>query len=91
MRALTLIAALSVLSVPAAAAAEAPKGEADDYRTKKICKIERPIGSRLGGVKRCRTRAEEAEYKAQARQQMDKIITSGNMRCRPAHWGGACE
>jgi hypothetical protein len=86
-----LIAAGALLALPLAAhAAEKPKGKNSDYSTKKICKVVSQTGSRLGGVKICRTRAEEEDMKAQRRQTMDRLQSGGNPPCRIEAMGGGC-
>jgi Spy/CpxP family protein refolding chaperone len=68
-----LIAAIAVAALPlSVAAAEKSSGKSGSSE-KKICKVERDTGSRLGGVKRCRTRAEMEALKDETRNQIDRV------------------
>jgi hypothetical protein len=75
-RLLTRVALLSlavaVLPLTAYAAAE-PAAKNSDYYTKRICKVTRTTGSRLGGVRRCRTQAEIDQARAEDRQVIERI------------------
>ena len=59
---------------------------ASAYSTKKICREETDIGTRLGGKRICRTRAEWDQIKSESRKTTEKIQsgTSGCLR------GGIC-
>jgi hypothetical protein len=64
--------AIAVLPITAYAASEPPvKGS--DYYTKKICQVIKPTGSRLGGTRRCRTKAQIDAAKAEDRQVVERI------------------
>jgi hypothetical protein len=78
-----VIAAFVVSSVPLSAAeADSPK-RPDSYSTKKICKVDKETGSRLGGVKRCRTRAEMEALKRETRLTVEKIQAFKPTMCPP--------
>jgi hypothetical protein len=69
-------AALLAMASFAAAAppSPAPSGGTDpDYATRRICRVTPANGSRLGGTRTCRTRAEWAEYQREARLTTDHI------------------
>jgi hypothetical protein len=70
-----LLAAVAVAAVPIAAQDAQAPSQQPDPRTTKICEVNTTIGSRLGGVRRCRTRAEREEAKQEARQVVDRIQT----------------
>lgn len=63
-------------------AAEAPAQKNDDPN-RVTCEVSHPVGSRLGGVRRCRTQAEWAQYRAEARTVMNRIQAEGATRCVP--------
>lgn len=71
-RVLLLSLALTAVPITAFAAAE-PTQKGKDYYTRKICKVERPAGSRLGGVRRCMTQAEYDREKAEDRKVVERI------------------
>jgi hypothetical protein len=75
MSRLLAAALVASLTLPAAAfAAEQPSKQQDQkYRTKKICKSETTIGSRLAGTTKCRTKAEWDAEKAEARRTVERI------------------
>jgi hypothetical protein len=82
-----LVSLLAVALVAGPALAEKPEKQKDDtYRTKKICRTQTTIGSRLAGTQVCRTRAEWEELKLQSRRTTERIqdTTSGCLR------GGVC-
>lgn len=91
MKRIALISAAAILSLPTAAQADDPAQEGrSDYATKKSCRVDLPLGSRLGGVKRCRTRAERDQHRRDSREVMEKVQIGGNASCRPALLGGGC-
>lgn len=83
------LAAVATIALPMAVLG-APQPDAKaDYSTKKVCEMNTPTGSRLGGVRRCRTAAEREEAKAEDRDVVDRIqsrkafsegMTIGNCR-----------
>ena len=77
LRALAAAALLAATSFAAAAQPPAPAvpapGHDPDASTRKICRVSPANGSRLGGTRTCRTRAEWAEYQREARLTTDHI------------------
>jgi hypothetical protein len=75
-RTLTRVALLSlgvaILPLTAYAGAE-PAAKDSDYYTKRTCKVTRTTGSRLGGVRRCRTQAEIDQARQEDRQVLERI------------------
>jgi len=71
-----LVAALA--SLPALAQEERSKSQ--DYSTKKICKLDDRIGSRLGAKRNCRTKAEWDQIRAESRQ-VAEHIQAGTAPC----------
>jgi hypothetical protein len=72
MQSRLIIAAVAIAALPLSmAAAESKSGKAA-YSTKRICKVEGETGSRLGGVKRCRTQQEWDALKRETRDQIDR-------------------
>jgi hypothetical protein len=47
------------------------------------CEVTRPPGTRLGGIRRCRTQAEWAQYRGEARDVIHRIQAEGATNCRP--------
>jgi hypothetical protein len=60
-------------SIPAQAQQARSKGS--DYSTKKICKVEDRIGSRLGANRTCRTQAEWDQIARDARMTTERVQT----------------
>ena len=69
-----LAARIAVAETPAA-----PKSDADRV----TCQVVRPVGSRLGGVRTCRTQAEWAQYRAEMRDVTQRVQNEGATRCVP--------
>jgi hypothetical protein len=67
-----LIAAVAVAAIPLSIASAENSGKSSSAE-KKICKVDKETGSRLGGVKRCRTRAEMEALKQESRTQIDRV------------------
>jgi hypothetical protein len=59
---------------------------ASAYSTKKICREEVDLGTRLGGKRICRTRAEWDQIRSDSRKTTEKIQSSTSACLR----GGAC-
>jgi hypothetical protein len=71
-----LAAAIAVVAVPLAvqgAEGQTPPSE------KRYCDVNVPTGSRLGGVRRCRTKAERDAEKAEGKATVDRIQSQKNM------------
>lgn len=86
-RSLTRVAlaalAVTVLPITAYAASE-PAAKTPDYYTKKVCRVLRPTGTRVGGVRSCRTQAEIDRAKAEDRRVMEKVQSLKVTQCPPA-------
>lgn len=77
-------AAIAVAFAPMAVqAVDAPAGRRVDDPNKVTCRVTRPIGSRLGGVRTCRTAAEWAAYQAEIRDVVHRIQGEGATFCIP--------
>jgi hypothetical protein len=82
------VAAIAVIAAPVVVqGAEAPARKTDDSN-QVICEVTHPPGSRLGGVRRCRTRAEWAQYRAETRDVVHRIQAQGATFCDPNPSGG---
>ena len=82
-------AALAVVAAPMAAQATEPTaGRRIDDPNKVTCRVTRPIGSRLGGTRTCRTAAEWAAYSAEMRDVVHRIQAEGATFCNPDPNGG---
>jgi hypothetical protein len=80
-----LLLALGVIAAPIAAyAASEPPAPESDYYTKKICETVRPVGSRLGGTRRCRTQAEIDQHQRESRQTLERIQAHSPSICPSA-------
>ncbi len=79
-----LIAAVAVVAIPlAVVGAQEPAPRSSKSSTKKICETNVEIGSRLNRQRRCRTKAEHDEHKAEARQTVDRIQAFKATTCPP--------
>jgi hypothetical protein len=88
-----VIAAAAVIFGSASAqiaGAEGPAQKAGDAN-RITCEVTHPPGSRLGGVRRCRTQAEWAQFRAETRDVMHRIQGEGATNCVPtAERPGIC-
>ena len=68
------IATVAVIAIPVSVVgAQQPGRTKSQYSTKRVCEVALPTGSRLGGVRRCRTAAEREQAKQEARQVVDRV------------------
>ena len=77
-----LLAVAATIAIPAAvmgASDPAPRKDAEA----KTCDVNRPVGSRLGGVRRCRTKSEREAHKQEARETVDRIQSFKAVYCEP--------
>jgi hypothetical protein len=81
------IAAAAVIAIPVTVVgAQQPVQKNSQFITKRVCEVAVPTGSRLGGIRRCRSAAEREQAKQEARQvvdrvQMFKVTCAGTGRC----------
>jgi hypothetical protein len=69
-----IAAAAAVILVPIAVQGAGAEPERNsEYYTKKICQVFTPTGSRLGGVRRCRTQSEIDQVRRENRDDIDHI------------------
>ena len=76
-----LIAALAVIAIPLAVAghAQAPApAKVRNDTTRRVCEVDQPTGSRLGGVRRCMTRAERIQARADSQAVTERIQSQKN-------------
>ena len=71
----------TLVAVEAAGAQPAPRKSDDPDRV--TCETDHPVGSRLGGVRHCRTQAEWQQYRAEMRDVVHRIQTQGATACDP--------
>jgi hypothetical protein len=77
-----IAAALAIIAVPIAVqGAEGPTKAAPPE--KRSCEVTLPMGSRLGGIRRCRSKAERDAHKAEARTTVDRIQALRPTFCEP--------
>jgi hypothetical protein len=70
-------AALAVVTIPLAV--QGAQGQtAKPSGEKRYCEVRVPTGSRLGGVRRCLTKSERAEERAENRSVVDRIQSQKN-------------
>lgn len=78
-----LAAALAVIAVPIAVqGAQSPRAT-NPPAAKRTCEVNVPTGSRLGGIRRCRTEQEREELKQEARRVVDRIQAMKPTMCPP--------
>ena len=78
------IAAVAVVVIPlAVVSAQEPAPRSSKSAPKRICETNVEIGSRLNRERRCRTKAEHDEHKAEARRTVDRIQNFKATTCPP--------
>lgn len=78
-----LAAALAVVAVPfAVQGAEGPR-QTSNPKAKRTCTVELQIGSRLGGIRRCRSADEREAAKQESRTVVDRIQSMKATTCPP--------
>ncbi len=83
-----VIATLAVVAIPIAVnGAEGPSAKPDQYYTKRICEASTTTGSRLGTTRRCRTKAERDQAKAETRRVIERVQTMKPTFCGPGGKG----
>ena len=81
VRALLTIAA--IIAVPIAVqGAEGPRRTVTD-KAKRTCEVDLPTGSRLGGVRRCRSQEERDAARQESRRVVDRIQAMKPVLCAP--------
>ena len=81
MRLAAFAAALAVIAVPMAV--RGAEGPARPEAAKRVCDVNQPTGSRLGGVRRCRTKSERDAAHREARNTVDRIQAFKPVVCGP--------
>ena len=91
VRRFRLIAVLAFVlsSAPPALAESGGTSSISRDPNQKVCEVQQPIGSRLGGKKVCMTRTEWAERRAADRESVEMLQKVGNMPCVPVFQGPA--
>ena len=70
------LALIAMTGIPITAyAASEPTAKSAEYYTKKVCRSQKTIGSRLNTVRRCRSEAEWEALKREQRDVVDKMQT----------------
>jgi hypothetical protein len=78
-----LAAALAVVAVPLTVqGAEGPR-RTTNPQAKRTCQVDLPTGSRLGGIRRCRSAEEREAAKQEARTVVDRIQAFKATTCPP--------
>ena len=79
-----LAAAIAVVAVPfAVQGAESPRRTPSSPQAKRTCEVDLQTGSRLGGVRRCRSQEEREAAKQEARTTVDRIQAFKATTCPP--------
>ena len=68
-----VVAALLAASASIPAQAQRASSKGSDYKDKKICKVEGRAGSRLGGVRTCKSQAEWDQLARESRLTAENI------------------
>jgi len=79
----TLASALAVVVVPIAVLGAEPPAPKSDYDNRKVCRVDRNTGSRLGGVQRCRSKAEWDQARQESRRVVDRMQGMKADSCPP--------
>jgi hypothetical protein len=78
-----VLATLVVVAVPIAVhGAEGPRRTVTD-KAKRTCEVDLPTGSRLGGVRRCRSQEERDAARQESRRVVDRIQAMKPVLCAP--------
>jgi len=78
MKLKALAAAFVVVAVPLAI--QSAEGQTQKQpKEKRYCEVNQQIGTRLGGVRTCRTKAERDAAKAEGKATVDRIQSQKNM------------
>ena len=80
------LAAVAVVAIPLAVAGHAQAPTESKETAKRVCEVNQATGSRLGGVRRCLTRAERAQQRADSQKMTERIQSQKNFT--EAMWGG---
>lgn len=73
------LAAAAVVAIPLAVAGHAQAPTDSRETAKRTCEVDQQIGSRLGGVRRCMTRAERAQQRADSQSTTARIQSQKNL------------
>jgi hypothetical protein len=80
----TLASALAVVVIPiAVVGAQTPPVRTSDYEGRRVCRVDSKTGSRLGGVQRCRSKAEWDRSKQESRRVVDRMQNTKVDTCPP--------
>jgi hypothetical protein len=88
------LATVATVAIPFALLGAEPETPKSDGKAKRICEVTGVIGSRLGAVRRCRTREEWVQYRREVResvnryQHMRATICNGGF-VKPSNQGGS--
>lgn len=82
MKLAAIAAAIAVVTIPIAVQGAQGPAKASPPQ-KRTCDVNVPTGSRLGGVRRCRTAAERETAKQEARAVVDRIQAMKATICTP--------
>jgi hypothetical protein len=78
-----LAAAVAIVAVPIAVqGAEGPR-RTSNPQAKRTCEVDVPTGSRLGGIRRCRSQEEREAAKQEARTTVERIQSMKATTCPP--------
>lgn len=79
----TLVSAAAVVLIPIAVVGAEPPTPKSDYDNRKVCRVDRNTGSRLGGVQRCRSKAEWDQARQESRRVVDRMQGMKTDSCPP--------
>ncbi|HKR24157.1 MAG TPA: hypothetical protein VJS15_02780 [Allosphingosinicella sp.] len=72
------LAAVAVVAIPLTAVGHAQAPAESRETARRTCEVDQQIGSRLGGVRRCLTRAERAQQRAESQNTTERIQSQKN-------------
>lgn len=81
MKSAAIAAILAVVAVPMTV--QGMQAPAKAPTEKRYCEVNQPTGSRLGAVRRCRTKAEREQAKQEARTTVERIQAMKPTLCAP--------
>lgn len=87
------LAATAVVAIPLAVAGHAQAPTESKDTAKRTCEVDQTTGSRLGGVRRCMTRAERTQLRADSKMNTERIQSQKNFTeaMYGAGAGGICK
>lgn len=80
-----LLAALVTIAIPIAVIGQPAPPKARDTSQRRVCEVDTQIGTRLGNIRRCRTKAERDAARAESREIAERIQMRKAYNGEPPH------